>query len=225
MNVDADLKIRYRGFVPLLGVARKLGVMSEAAYQLHANAKPPPNFLYWNFGKRGLPFADGSVEVLFTSHVLEHFPRWKGQFLVKEAYRVLKPGGLIRVIVPDLEVLTRRYLLGHGVPSQVLPPAQDRPLSAREFNLVFYTKSHVEPAKEALDMRLAGLFPHMYIYDFTDMRELLTAAGFESVQQLAFRTGRCPDIQKLDNNEDISMYVEAQKPAGSRPQVVKDGRA
>jgi predicted SAM-dependent methyltransferase len=60
--------------------------------------------------RRGIPFPSSSFDVVYHSHVLEHFPRDKGQLFLRECYRVLKPGGIIRVAVPDLEQIARLYL-------------------------------------------------------------------------------------------------------------------
>ncbi len=59
---------------------------------------------------QGFPFADRSFDVVYSSHVLEHFTPQQAQFLLQEAYRVLKPQGIIRIVVPDLEDLCREYL-------------------------------------------------------------------------------------------------------------------
>ncbi len=58
----------------------------------------------------GIPFADDSFDVVYHSHVLEHMPKAWGDFFIQECYRVLRPGGLLRVVVPDLENITRMYL-------------------------------------------------------------------------------------------------------------------
>src|SRR5688572_6357699 len=59
---------------------------------------------------RGVPFPDGRFEVVYHSHVLEHFGRGEGERFVRECHRVLKPGGVLRVAVPDLEQIARTYL-------------------------------------------------------------------------------------------------------------------
>jgi predicted SAM-dependent methyltransferase len=59
--------------------------------------------------RTGLPFADGAVDVCYSSHVLEHLTPNQAGFFVREQFRVLKPGGIIRVVVPDLEVICRNY--------------------------------------------------------------------------------------------------------------------
>lgn len=60
--------------------------------------------------RQGLPYAENSVDVVYHSHVLEHVSQEQAVFLLEECYRVLKPGGILRVVVPDLEQSCRLYL-------------------------------------------------------------------------------------------------------------------
>ncbi len=60
--------------------------------------------------RQPLPFTDGSFDFVYSSHVLEHFAREAGETLLRESVRVLSPGGIVRVVVPDLEILARLYL-------------------------------------------------------------------------------------------------------------------
>ena len=57
-----------------------------------------------------LPFTDDSFDATYSSHVLEHFSRDQGKKFIEEQFRVLKKGGVCRVVVPDLEMLCRSYL-------------------------------------------------------------------------------------------------------------------
>ena len=59
---------------------------------------------------KGIPFDSNSFDIVYHSHVLEHFSKHKGSTFISECYRVLVPGGHIRVAVPDLEMLARLYL-------------------------------------------------------------------------------------------------------------------
>ena len=61
--------------------------------------------------KLGVPFNDNSFHAVYHSHVLEHFPKTDAAKFMKECYRVLKPGGFIRIAVPNLEEIVRQYLL------------------------------------------------------------------------------------------------------------------
>jgi predicted SAM-dependent methyltransferase len=57
-----------------------------------------------------MPYADGTFDAVYHSHVLEHFPREAALLLLRECHRVLRRGGIIRVAVPDLERIARLYL-------------------------------------------------------------------------------------------------------------------
>lgn len=59
---------------------------------------------------KGIPFADNRFEVVYHSHVLEHFSKASGARFISECYRVLKPGGILRFAIPDLEQIARNYL-------------------------------------------------------------------------------------------------------------------
>lgn len=60
---------------------------------------------------RGLPFDASTASVCYSSHVLEHMDLGSARSLIDECFRVLKPGGLLRLAVPDLEAITREYLV------------------------------------------------------------------------------------------------------------------
>ena len=60
--------------------------------------------------RKGLPFADENFDAVYCSHVLEHFSQPEAASLLRHMHRVLRPGGVIRIAVPDLETLTREYL-------------------------------------------------------------------------------------------------------------------
>lgn len=58
----------------------------------------------------GIPFEDESFDLVYHSHVLEHFSKDDGENFIAECLRVLKPKGIIRIAVPDLEKISRNYL-------------------------------------------------------------------------------------------------------------------
>lgn len=58
----------------------------------------------------GLPFPDRSFDACYCSHVLEHLEPAQAERAVAEIYRVLRPGGVVRVVVPDLAAIAEHYL-------------------------------------------------------------------------------------------------------------------
>ncbi len=60
--------------------------------------------------RRAFPYPADSFDGLYGSHVLEHLQPQAGMRLLRECFRILKPGGIVRIAVPDLEVIARLYL-------------------------------------------------------------------------------------------------------------------
>ncbi len=58
----------------------------------------------------GIPIKDDSVDVVYHSHVLEHFSKEDGYHFIRECFRVLNKDGIIRIAVPDLEIIVKEYL-------------------------------------------------------------------------------------------------------------------
>ena len=58
----------------------------------------------------GIPFPDSAFAAVYHSHVLEHLTPEQGQQLIRECFRVLRPSGILRVAVPDLEDAARAYI-------------------------------------------------------------------------------------------------------------------
>lgn len=60
--------------------------------------------------RKGIPCQDNAFDACYSSHLIEHLPRQEAAFICNESWRVLKSGGIFRVVVPDLESLTKAYI-------------------------------------------------------------------------------------------------------------------
>jgi SAM-dependent methyltransferase len=60
--------------------------------------------------RKGVPYPDATFDAVYHSHILEHFSKKAALVFLRECHRVLRPGGVIRVAVPDLEKIARSYL-------------------------------------------------------------------------------------------------------------------
>ena len=72
-------------------------------------ASADPNVLIIDINS-GLPFSSEFATICYSSHVLEHLEKAGARNLIVECFRVLKRGGVIRLVLPDLEALVREYL-------------------------------------------------------------------------------------------------------------------
>ena len=62
---------------------------------------------------KGIPFEDQQYDAVYHSHVLEHLDPADGDRLLEDCYRVLKPGGVLRIVIPNLEQIATLYLENH----------------------------------------------------------------------------------------------------------------
>ena len=69
-----------------------------------------PSIRSWDV-TQPLPFADATFDAVYHSHLLEHLPRADALPFLQECRRVLKPGGVLRLAIPNLEAIARLYLL------------------------------------------------------------------------------------------------------------------
>jgi len=139
---------------------------------------------------KGLPLTDSYVRGIFTEHCLEHLPFEAVPFVLKECLRVMMPGGLIRVIVPDLEIYVRAL-----VSSSPIPYGDGDATPAVSFNHIFYEHDH------------------KFVYDSATMSLLLHDAGFVEIAPQSFGKGADPILIVDTPSRAIeSLYIEAQKP-------------
>lgn len=61
---------------------------------------------------RALPFEKGALDEIFASHVLEHFTERDGKQVLKYWYDLIKKGGILRIIVPNIDIMAKRYAAG-----------------------------------------------------------------------------------------------------------------
>jgi SAM-dependent methyltransferase len=79
-------------------------------FRRRAEGSPTPGTTRLMDLRRGISDPDATYDVVYHSNFLEHLDRIIGREFLRECFRVLRPGGIIRVVVPDIEVSARRYL-------------------------------------------------------------------------------------------------------------------
>jgi len=142
------------------------------------------NNMHWYDLARGVPFHDNSVDIVFTSHFLEHLDKDDGFIFLQNAYNSLKLGGILRLVIPDLD--TAIQMLNEGRIDEV----QD---------LFFYTSKSYDYSA------------HKYNYNFKTLSHKLELIGFKNIVKLSYKVGECPNLDFLDLYPDHSLYIEAYK--------------
>lgn len=172
----------YIARIPLLApLLHKIGKMPTERLQDHQRGSFR-RLRYLNVCKRW-PFANGTVDAIFSSHVVEHLPLRGARNCFRNAFRTLKVGGVLRIVVPDLD---------HAIAEYSKQTSYDWAVSVFE-------------ADQAAEKNM-----HHFMYNSASMAKLLREAGFADIRHLTYRVGSCPDIERLDNRPD-SLFMEAIK--------------
>ena len=142
-----------------------------------------------------LPFPDQSMSIVYASHLLEHLYLTEAQALLKECYRVLRSGGVIRIVVPDLRSLINDYLQSISKQSHDSVPAADR-LNER------LLLRHPSPPGGSLLYRLYlgvnDFHTHKWVYDVDSLTGHIRKAGFSEVAERGFLDSRISDVQAVE---------------------------
>jgi len=144
--------------------------------------------------RKGLRFTSGSVRYIYSSHTFEHFTYADSLAIAKDCFRALAPGGILRIVVPDLGLIVREYL------------ADPKPLAAQTFlsrlSLNHSVQDVIHPGSN-----------HSQMFDAKALQHMLREAGFEHVEVSSYGKSAIPEIDRLDlevrRNE--SLYVECRK--------------
>lgn len=142
--------------------------------------------------RRGLSLADGSLDYAVSIHALQDLPWHDIVVALSELKRVIKPGGVLRLGLPDMDRAIAAYQRGDAGYFHV-PDNDARTIGAKLVTQLIWYGSTRTP----------------FNADFA--REVLERAGFRDVRRCTFRetASTHADIVSLDNRERESFFVEA----------------
>lgn len=223
-NIDWTMYFRLRSN-PLLRRIAPLALSKERRQRFRSL---PPKVMAHDL-RRGIPFPDRSVDVVYHSHLFEHLDRSVAPAFQREVLRVLKPGGIQRIVVPDLEQLSREYLahleLCEGDRSHLAH--HDRYIGSifeqavrREPFALRGRKGLARDFEQLVvgDARRRGE-THQWMYDWANLTAILIDAGFDNPTRVGFAVSAVKGWSEYgldldgEGNEykPGSLYVEAVK--------------
>lgn len=151
--------------------------------------------------RRPIPLAESSAKRVIIEHVLEHLEfRTDAPRLISEIYRILQPGGTVRIIVPDCEKYLKAYVSGEKEKWLAL----DWDLDAMPQDI--YTPMHI------INHTFHQEGEHLFGYDFETLSLLLKRGGFSLIEKMSYGVSLDPELA-IDqaNHSGYSLYVDAVK--------------
>jgi hypothetical protein len=183
-NFDSNLRLRLER-MPIVGpLVRRLSVL---------RFMPLPDTVEVGDIVAGLPVKADHCQAIYTSHVLEHLCREDCHTALANTLKYLAPGGVFRIVLPDLRALAEAYL------------AYDRADAAHEF----MDRSVLGRAqKRGAVLRVVDAFrthQHLSMWDYGSLSEALEQAGFVGVRRASIGDSNEPLFRDV---EDVARYDE-----------------
>lgn len=197
INLDNSPTVRFAGWSRAIQLLGRFRILSTQQVEFARVARMAG--IRWASATK-LPLPDHSVDVVYSSHMMEHLTRTEARAFLVEVRRVLVTGGVIRLALPDLRIQIDRYLSTRDADTFVdqTRMTQDKPRGA--FGRV--------------RIAIVGPRNHLWMYDGASASKLLSEVGFTEVAVVGPGVTRIPEPGPLAlrEREDESVYIEGCRP-------------
>jgi SAM-dependent methyltransferase len=201
VNLDRSPQIQLTKHPRLRSMLRRAGVLHD----LHMGDWPE-NVIRRDLSKP-LPFPDGVASAVYSSHMLEHLFLDDARALLREAARVMRPGAVLRMALPDAERFARDLL-----------EAGEDPDGQAGLRYQEMLRAHPEskPSGRRLVAFVGGSNWHRWQPTRGLVKSMLRDAGFTGVEERTFHDGDLPELGVVEQRKD-SWFVEALRAPVDQP--------
>jgi len=198
-NYDNSMSIRLAKMPILASILQRFGLLNSEQSNFIAFVGKKSNVRFADARAR-IPEEHHSIDVLYTSHMLEHLDAKGMATVLAEARRVLKPGGHIRIAVPNLRHHVDNYLQTGDADGFMNNTGLSRRPALTIFSRIWYL--------------FVSDRSHKHMYDGASLCDLLERAGFRDVREMPPGETTIPQPGPLDLRERYpeSVFVEAVSP-------------
>ena len=156
------------------------------------------------------PFRDNTAEAIYGGEVLEHFTAADGRRFLAECFRVIKPGGILRLRVPDNYRFWKKYVTEFERIHD-RPPDQWSRQHERWIEMFFRDICVCNPRLKSM-----GHY-HKWMYDELTLTLAMQQAGFVDVERRGYHDSRISDVALVETRDDLIMEgVKPLPPRGGR---------
>lgn len=208
INIDNSFSARLAKYPRIKKFLYRIKLLPERLYN-----SPWPSSVTVLDVRKGLPYKDNTVKYVYASHFLEHLSRKDGEYFLKECYRVMKKGGVIRIIVPDLQAGVKNYINKMEYVEKDTSTASPADEFVEGLGLYDNIGKH-----DSFLIKFVGILQgdkniHKWIYDYYSLSLRLKLCGFVKISQRKYLDSQIEDINLLDRTERFkaSICIEATK--------------
>jgi predicted SAM-dependent methyltransferase len=144
---------------------------------LNIDLYAPEATINWDLTKKMTFAPNNSVDFIYHEHFLEHLTRKEGAVLLAECHRILRPSGVMRVVMPDLDRAVVEYM--NWTPKKAQPE-------------LYKTKG------EFLNMCMRG-WHHRYLYNNEDLERSLRDAGFKTCAKVQYKKSNHEALHNIES--------------------------
>jgi SAM-dependent methyltransferase len=212
INIDGSWNARLAKHPVLRRTLHALRVTSADKIQVPWN----PEVLIHDL-RKPLPFDDDYATAIYSSHMLEHLYFQEGQRFLRECFRTLAEGGVLRIVVPDLRSIVLDYLAEQPFPES--SNGFEGTCSADRLNQRLLLRSPIPPSRNffyRLYSSWKDFHSHKWMYDANSVKHHLGSAGFIEVQEMKLHQSRIDGIELVEDPSRVlkgeGICIEGIKP-------------
>jgi predicted SAM-dependent methyltransferase len=203
INTDSSLNAHIQR-IPVVGT-----IVHKAFHTVEYDSN---NLVYMNLNKRW-KYRSNSVDVVYASHLFEHLTLSSAELFLKESFRCLKPGGTIRIVVPDLYKICKKYIHEYEIEGK-MDPTEFIMWAINMHREGQYGKKINWFKKMVLEWQ-GYPHQHKFMYDEKSLANKLKQNGFNNIASLSYGVSEyIPEIRDVEGTKEsyLSVYLEGKKP-------------
>jgi predicted SAM-dependent methyltransferase len=191
INIDGSNRARLAGWLPWLDRSLQwLGVLPPTEFG--------PHIRVLNLFKP-LPWAPNSVGGIYAGELWEHFEYADAERLTRDCHRVLRPGGVLRVTVPDAAQLWGKYMRLYE--HEMAKPRSERSAAA----LLELMASFFEDIATSPKWMLSWGHCHKWFFDQIQLIDMFERCGFREVERMRVGDSRIPGIDSVQRSDMLTV--------------------
>ncbi len=137
--------------------------------------------------RKPLPHKNATVDFIFSEHFIEHIDKNEAKKMLRDCHRVLKPGGVIRIITPDLQVLLDDYAAG----------------KIDRWAEIWRPSTPCEMINQG--MRDWG---HQFVYDKRELNLILNESGFKATKYCQYKNSEHSELNGIDQRPHFGEIIK-----------------